>query len=215
MAGETVSGMLLHPRIIPQIFKAFREEDLELLMYNCNIPTRSLRSKRLGATLLPDGRLGITVGIENLEHEHSYANTIIVLFDGSDIVGICNLSDIKKLDDLNNSSNLHMVAVGDARQVLIEQYWVSFDKEWHTNLAPVFDRYGIPFDPDYWLREQDDEAIKDVDAADKELVYGYFHAERLLNIIAPDKTILDVGFADCEDANIDLFEHLFEEEDEE
>ena len=54
-----------------------------------------------------------------------------------------------------------------------------------------------------------------MDAADKELVYGYFHAERLLNIIAPDETILDVGFTDCEDANFDLFGHLFEEEGEE
>lgn len=193
LVGETGWNMLLHPRIIPQIFKVFREEDFQLNMYNCNIPTRSSRSSRLGPVLLPDGRLGITVGIENLEHEHSYASTIIVLFDGSDKVGICDLSEIEKLDDLSDASKLHMVPIGDARQVLVEEYGASFDEKWRMNVAPVFDGCGIPFDPDYWFRERYDEDLEELDTADKNLVYGYFLAEKMLNAIAPDDTILDVN----------------------
>lgn len=194
LVGETGRNMLLHPRIIPQIFKVFREADFQLNMVNCNIPTHSVHSSRLGTAVLPDGRLGITVGIENLKHEHSYANTIIVLFDGSDNVGICNLSEIETLDDLSNTSKLHTVPIADARQVLIEQYGVSFAEEWHMNEAPVFDFCGIPYDPDYWFLNHPDEDWKEFNASDMDLVYGYFLAEKTLHAIEPDDTILDAGF---------------------
>lgn len=191
LVGETGWNMLLHPRIISQVFKVFQEADFQLDMLNCNIPTHSVRSSRLGTAVLPDGRLGITVGIENLEHEHSYANTIIVLFDGSDMVGICDLSKIEKLDDLSDAGKLHKVPIADARHVLVEQYDVSFDRKWCMNVSPVFDGCGIPFDPDYWFRERNDEDWEDMDASDKYLVYGYFLAEKMLNAIAPDNKILD------------------------
>lgn len=221
LAGETISGMLLHPRIIPQIFKVFHEDDFQLYMYNCNIPKQRCCLSRLGVIPLPDGRLCITVGIENLKDEYSYANTKIVLFDGSDMVGICNLDDIKRLDNLSDTSKLHMVAIENARKVLIEQYGVSFDKEWRMNAAPVYDPFGIPYDPfaipidpGDWVREQPGNAVIDMDAVDKDLVRGYFRAERILNTIAPDNKILDLGFADCNDINVDLFKHLFDSEDE-
>lgn len=194
LVGETGWNMLLHPRIIPQVFKVFQEADFQLDMVNCNIPTRSVRSSRLGTAVLPDGRLGITVGIENLEHEHSYANTIIVLFDGSDKVGICDLAEIEKMDDLSNAGKLHKVPIADARQVLIEQYGVSFDRKWRMNVPPVFDSSGIPYDPDYWFLDHPDEDWKDFNASDQKLVYGYFLAEKMLHAIEPDDTILDVGF---------------------
>jgi len=210
LAGETVSGMLLHPRIIPQIFKVFREEDFSLQMCHCNILIHSW-SNRLNGGILTDGRVFINVGIENLADEYSYVHSVNVLFDGSDNVGIIDRCNIEKIDDLNDTGKLHMVALDDAIQVLIEQYGASFDKEWRMNKAPVFDPCGIPFDPDYWFRKPHDE---DFDDGDKELVHGYFLAEGMLNTLMPDDTFLDAGFADCDDMNIDFFDHLFNVEDE-
>ena len=94
LAREAQPYMLLTPRIIPQIFKVFQEEDFDLRMCDCNIPTRSNCSNRLQAIPLPDGRMCITVGVENLAHEHSIAGKVIVLFDGSDTVSIGDLDDI-------------------------------------------------------------------------------------------------------------------------
>lgn len=180
LVGEIRPDMLLHPRIIPQIFKVFCAEDFKLQMRNCNVPTHSSRSNRLDAHPLPDGRLGITVGIENLEHEHSYAKKVIVLFDGSSQVGICNLCDIHKLDDLTNTDKLHMVAIEDARQVLLEQYGASFDEEWRMNEPPIFDFCGIPYDSDYWSMTVNDADLDGIDDSDNELVCGFLPDEEML-----------------------------------
>ena len=145
LAGDAQSYMLLNPRIIPQIFKVFQESDFDLRMCDCNIPTRSNCSNRLEAIPLPDGRMCITVGVENLEHMHSIAGKVIVLFDGSDTVSIGDLDDIHCREDLRDPDKLHTASIDKARQVLMEQYGVSFDPQWHMNEAPVFDFGGIPY----------------------------------------------------------------------
>ena len=183
--------MLLHPRIIPQIFQVFQESDFQLRMCDSNIPTRSSWSNRLTIRPLPDGRLGITIGVENLEHEHSYADMVIVLFDGRNTVSIASQSDVRCEADLNDPDKLHTVAIEDTRQILIEQYGVSFEEQWRMNEAPVFDLYGIPYDPDYWFRT-DGMDVDEIEDSDKELVHGYFLAERVLNEISSDNTVLDV-----------------------
>lgn len=211
LAGEVRSDMLLHPRIIPQIFQVFQESDFELRMCSSNIPTRSNCANRLDAKLLPDGQLGITIGIENLGHEHSYEDTVIVLFDGSNTVGIASLSDIRCEADLNNPDKLHTVAIEDARQVLVEQYGVSFEKQWRMNKAPVFNYCGVPYDPNYWS-QTDGMDLEEIEDSDKKLVHGYFLAERVLHKIEPNDSILDAGFIEDDNA-CDIFTSLIDTED--
>ena len=202
LAGDAQSYMLLNPRIIPQIFKVFQESDFDLRMCDCNIPTRSNCSNRLEAIPLPDGWMCITVGVENLEHMHSIAGKVIVLFDGSDTVSIGDLDDIHCIEDLRDPGKLHTVAIEQARQILVVKYGVSFDPQWHTNEAPVFDFCGIPYGPDYWFRTDGMDLDEIVDS-DKELVHGYFIAERTLHKIAPDCTVLEAD---------DLFRELLDDE---
>ena len=190
LAGDAQPYMLLNPRIIPQIFKVFQDSDFDLRMCDCNIPTQSNCANRLEAIPLPDGQMCITVGVENLAHEHSIAGKVIVLFDGSNTVSIGDFDDIHCIEDLRNPGKLHMVAIEQARQILVEKYGVSFDPQWHMNKALVFDFCGIPYDPDYWFRTDGMDLDEIVDS-DKELVHGYFLAERVLHQIAPDVTVLD------------------------
>ena len=190
LAREAQSFMLLNPRTIPQIFKVFQESDFDLRMCDCNIPTRSNCANRLEAIPLPDGQMCITVGVENLAHEHSIAGKVIVLFDGSDTVSIGDLDDIHCREYLRDPDKLHTASIDKARQVLMEQYGVSFDPQWHMNEAPVFDFCGIPYDPDYWFQTDGMDLIE-IEDSDKKLVHGYFLAERTLHKIAPDVTVLD------------------------
>lgn len=190
LVGDAQPYMLLNPRIIPQIFKVFQEADFDLRMCDCNIPTRFNCANRLEAIPLPDGQMCITVGIENLAHKHSMAGKVIVLFDGSDTVSIGDLDDIHCMEDLRDPGKLHTVAIEQARQILVEKYGVSFDPQWHMNEAPVFDFCGIPYDPDYWF-QTDGMDLSEIADSDKELVHGYFLAERVLHKIAPDVTVLD------------------------
>ena len=190
LAGDAQSYMLLNPRIIPQIFKVFQESDFDLRMCDSNIPTRSNCANRLEAKPLPDGRMCITVGVDNLAHEHSIAGKVIVLFDGSGTVSIGDLDDIHCIEDLRDPGKLHTVAIEQARQVLVEKYGVSFDPQWHMNDAPVFDFCGIPYDPNYWF-QTDGMDLNEIEDSDKELIHGYFLAERILHKITPDVSVLD------------------------
>lgn len=190
LAREAQPYILLNPRIIPQIFKVFREMDFDLRMCDCNIPTRSNCTNRLEAIPLPNGQMCITVGVENLAHGHSIAGKIIVLFDGSGTISIGDLDDIHCIEDLRDPGKLHTVAIEQARQILVVKYGVSFDPQWHMNEAPVFIFCGIPYGPDYWFRTDGMDLDEIVDS-DKELVHGYFLAERVLHKIAPDITVLD------------------------
>ena len=190
LAGDAQSYMLLNPRIIAQIFKVFQETDFDLRMCDCNIPTRSNCSNRLEVIPLPDGRMCITVSVENLAHEYSIAGKVIVLFDGSDTVNIGDLDDIHCREDLRDLDNLYTATIEKARQVLVEKYGVSFDPQWHINEASIFDFCGIPYDPDYWFQTAGMD-LGEIEDSDKELVHGYFLAERVLHKIAPDVAVLD------------------------
>ena len=190
LAGDSQPYMLLNPRIIPQIFTVFQESDFDLRMCDSVIPTRSNCANRLEAKPLPDGRMCITVGVETLAHEHSIAGKVIVLFDGSDTVSIGDLDDIHCREDLRDPGKLHTVAIEQARQILVEKYGVSFDPQWHMNEASIFDFCGIPYDPDYWFQTAGMD-LGEIEDSDKELVHGYFLAERVLHKIAPDVTVLD------------------------
>lgn len=138
--------MLLHPRIIPQIFQVFQNADFDLKMWNCNIPTEITCSDRLNAAPLPDGRIIITIGVENLESEYSYAGKVFVLFDGSNTVNIGDREHMRCEADMNDPEKLKTVAIEDTRRVLVEQYGVSFQKHWHMNTPPTLDPYGMPYD---------------------------------------------------------------------
>ena len=67
-----------------------------------------------------------------------------------------------------------MVAIEDARQILMEQYGASFDEEWRMNEPPIFDFCGIPYDPDYWSMTVNDADLDNIDDSDNELVCDFF-----------------------------------------
>lgn len=172
MAGENHVHMLLHPRIIPQIFQIFQYADFDLNMWNCNIPTEINCFDRLNVTPLLDGRIIISIGVENPESEYSYAGNVFVLFDGGSTVSIGDRMDVSCEADLNSSEKLKTVAIEDARQFLVEQYGVSFKKQWRMNTPPSHDLYGMPYD----------RFDSYVDYCHEDLVYGpYLFRRQLLN----------------------------------
>ena len=63
------------------------------------------------------------------------------------------------------------------------------------NTAPFFDFCRIPYDPDYWFQAGGMD-INEIGDSNKELIHGYFFAERALHKIAPDHIVLetDEGF---------------------
>lgn len=122
--------MLPRARIIPQIFKVFWEDSFRLQMYRSNL---SSVSNRFSGGILPCGQVYIIAGIENLAQSSSQATYIFTLFNGSDDVAIFHPTDLKNQDDIETWQNCHVVKLSDARQVLTEQYGVSFDSEWHMN----------------------------------------------------------------------------------
>lgn len=136
----------------------------------------------------------ITVGVENLEHEHNIAGKVIVLFDGSGTVSIGDLDDIHCMEDLRDPDKLHTSSIEQARQVLAEKYGVSFDPQWHINEAPVFDFCRIPYDPNSWF-QTDGMDLGEIGDSDKELVHSYFLAERTLHKIVSDCTVLEADEA--------------------
>lgn len=169
LGGEIYSGMLLNPRIIPQIFTVFQESDFDLSMWSCNIPTEITHSKRMLIAPFLDGRIIISIGIENPESEYSYAGEVVVLFDGSNTVSIGNRTDVRCREDLNNPEKVKTVVSEDARHILMEQYGVSFQTYWRMNTPPSHDSYGRPYYQDVF------------EIVDQNIVYGpYLFRRRLV-----------------------------------
>ena len=115
--------MLPRARIIPQIFKVFNAEDFYLRMHTSNLPS-SHNTDRIAGGILPDGSVSFRIGIENLESLYSDATYLYVTFDGSDNV---------RIGASYSQETCDLVAVCDARHILIEQYGVSFNREWRMN----------------------------------------------------------------------------------
>lgn len=115
--------------IIPQFFQVFHEGDLDLMMSYRNPYTgcRDMDYRFAGGISL-DGNIIVRAHIEMLTEGMSPKEWVTIVFDGS---GEAKIIDQYRTDTV-------AVLISDARRVLIEEYGVSFEKEWQEPISSIF-----------------------------------------------------------------------------
>ena len=111
-------GMLCSSKIIPQIYRVFKEDDFNLP--RSSDPARLSLNKRFNGYVDPEGKLIIRAWIED-RWERWRTSHIDIEFDGSDTITISKRPYI---------DNDQQVDIQEARKVLVATYGVSFKKPW-------------------------------------------------------------------------------------
>ena len=116
-------------RIIPQFFRVFHKGDLDLKMTytNPNTGWKETGLRFVGGINL-EGHIIVRAYIEILRETMSPKEWVTIVFDGSGEVKIIN----------QYRTDTMAVPISDVRRALIEEYGVSFEKEWQEPISSMF-----------------------------------------------------------------------------
>ena len=109
-------GMLCSSKIIPQIYRVFKEDDFNLP--RSSDPARLSLNKRFNGYVDPEGKLVIRAWIERQWARK--VDHVDIIFDGSDTVTIAKYP-------YNDGERF---PIQEAREALIKTYGISFKKPW-------------------------------------------------------------------------------------